>query len=288
MFKKILVPVDFSEASKVSIRYAESLVAEKGQIALIHIFPAKIRETISFYEVPEKVKDLERRIEELRAKAQDELLSIADGLLQRGFNVKVLFREGDPPKEVAEESAKGYDLVVVGIPKERVQVASTALNIIKNSRVSTLVVKESKVKPKFEKVLFTTDFSEISKTAFKELVPKFIKKFSAQVTVLNVFELYPVPYLEQGTAFFVGDLEEVKKNLRERLLREFPGENLTYSVVEGTDAGVEIVDFAESGKYNIIIVSYEEKDWVERAVIGSVSTKVVKLAKIPVLVFKRH
>jgi Universal stress protein UspA and related nucleotide-binding proteins len=48
----------------------------------------------------------------------------------------------------------------------------------------------------------------------------------------------------------------------------------------------QIVDFAEKGKYNLIILAREEKDWMEKVFLGSVSAKVVRLAKIPVLIYQ--
>ncbi|MEO0236442.1 MAG: universal stress protein [candidate division WOR-3 bacterium] len=286
MYKKILVPVDFSQASRVALEYAKLLISEKGQITVMHVFPSKIRETATFFEIPDRVKDLERKIEELRSKSQEELSRISNNLVQEGYTAKAVFVEGEPVRSVSEESGKGYDLVIVGIPKGRAMVASTAISIVKSALPSCLVVKESKSKPKFDRVLFTADFSDASKSAFKDLFQKFIKKFESQITVLNVFELHPLPYIEQGSAFLAGDLEGVKKNLQKRLMLEYPGE-VSYSVVEGAEAGIEIVDFAEKGKYNIIILAYEKKDWVERAFLGSVSTKVVKMTRLPVLVYKR-
>ncbi len=286
MYKKILVPIDFSQVSRDAISYAEKLVSEKGQIHLMHVFPSKIREAVAFFEIPEKVKELEKKVEFLRSQAQEELAKFSGELEKRGFAVRSVFLEGDPVSSVISESSKDYDLVIIGIPKNRVQVANTALSIAKGVSTSCLVIKESRVKPKFDKVLFAADFTDASKTAFKDIVPKFQKKFNSQVTVLNVFELHPMPYIEQGTAFLVGDLEDIKKNLQKRLALEYAGE-VSYSVVEGAEAGIEIVDFAEKGKYNIIILTYEKKEWVERAFLGSVSTKVVKLTRLPVLIYRK-
>ncbi|MGB9823592.1 MAG: universal stress protein [Candidatus Hydrothermia bacterium] len=286
MYKKILVPLDFSQASRDAISFAEELVNEKGQIHLMHVFPSKIREAIAFFEVPEKVKEMEKKVEFLRSQAQQELAKFSAELEKRGFTVKSIFIEGDPVNSVIAESSRDYDLVIIGIPRNRVQVANTALSIAKGVSPSCLVIKESRVKPKFDKVLFAADFSDASKTAFKDIVPKFQKKFNSQVTVLNVFELHPLPYIEQGTAFLVGDIEDIKKNLQKRLALEYPGD-VTYSVVEGAEAGVEIVDFAEKGKYNIIILTFEKREWVERAFLGSVSTKVVKLTRLPVLIYRK-
>lgn len=287
MFKKILVPVDFSQASKIALQYASELLDEKGQLTLIHVFPSKIRETLTFFSTPEIVRDSEQRVEELRARAQQELEKIGKSYEEKGCNVRLIFNEGDPASSVINESLQGYDLVIVGIPEKKAQVASTALNIIKGVKTSCFVVMEHQAKPKFNKILFTADFSDISKIAFKEIALKLVSRLKCEVTVLNIFELYPLPYVEQGVIWMLGDVDEVKKNLQNRLVAEYPGEGVSYAVVEGADAGVEIVDFAEAGKYNIIVMAHEKKDWLERAFLGSVTTKVIKLSKLPVLIYKR-
>ncbi len=287
MFKKILVPVDFSPASKIAVDCARKLLNGKGQLTLIHVFPSKIRETLTFYDIPGKVRELEVRVEELRSKAQQELAKIAQSVEERGIQPKIIFKEGDPASAVIQESMHGYDLVVVGIPEKKAQIASTALNIIKGIRICCLVVKEAKSRLSFERVLFTADFSDVSKSAYSELITKMLKVYKSDVTVFNVFELHPLPYLEQGMTWMVGDIEEIKKNLQGRLVAEYPMKGVTYIVVEGADAGIEIVDFAERNKYNIIVVAHEEREWVERAFLGSVTTKVVKLSKLPVLIYRK-
>jgi nucleotide-binding universal stress UspA family protein len=288
MFKKILVPIDFSDASKAALNYAVELTQGKKQIVLIHVFPAKIREMIAFHDVPERVKALEAEVEELRKKAASELEKITESLNERGIHAKYIFIEGEPAQTVVEESSKGYDLVVVGIPSKKTHVANTCYNIIKGVKTNCLVVKEEKAKFSLKKVLFAADFSEASKKAFNEFAIRFKKEFNVEMAVLNVFELYPLPYLEQGITWMLGDLEQVKKNLEKRLVSEYGAKDVSYHVIEGADAGIEIVDFAEKGKYNLIILTREEKDWMEKAFLGSVSAKVVRLAKIPVLIYQTN
>lgn len=284
MFKKVLVPVDFSPASHTALNYAIELTRGKNQIVLIHVFPSKIREMVIFYDVPERVKSLEMQVKELRERAASELEKMAESLSKKGISVKSIFLEGEPAQAVIEESSKGYDLVVVGIPAKKVQIANTSYTIVKGVKTNCLVVKESRAKFTLKKVLFAADFSEVSKKAFKEFALKFKKEFNVEMTVLNVFELYPLPYVEHGATWLLGDLEQVKKNLEKRLISEYEGKGISYSVIEGADAGIEIVDFADKGKYNLIILTREEKSWMEKAFLGSVSAKVVKLTKKPVLI----
>lgn len=287
MFKKILVPYDFTTASKAALSYALYLAGDKKQLVLMHVLPSKIRETISFYEVPDKVKVLEERVEFLRKKAVEELEKISNSLSEKGIHTKIIFKEGDPSKEVIEESSQGYDLVVVGVDRERAITAGTAFNIVRGVRTNVLVVKEQKSKVSFKRVLFAGDFSEVSKEIYKSVVVKFVKKYECELTILNVFELYPIPYVEQGVNWFVSNIDEVRNNLKKRLRENYPDGEFKYEVIEGTDAGVSIVDYAESNEYNLIILGHEEKGLIERAFLGSVSTKVLKLSKIAVLVVKR-
>lgn len=72
MFEKILVPVDFTEKNEAAVRLAVELVADAGEITLLHVI-----ETIS--DAPfDELEEFYRRIEERSRREMAALAVLAD------------------------------------------------------------------------------------------------------------------------------------------------------------------------------------------------------------------
>ncbi|HHW44054.1 MAG TPA: universal stress protein [Desulfotomaculum sp.] len=116
MFKKILVPVDGSEASRLAVRTAARMAEKFGaEVMLFHVMqlpsPTEMFETFSgkLGEIYYQVKD---RIARFGSRVLEDALKDCEGF-------KVIFKEkavwGEPAREIIQEAAEGrYDLVVMG------------------------------------------------------------------------------------------------------------------------------------------------------------------------------
>jgi nucleotide-binding universal stress UspA family protein len=142
-----------------------------------------------------------------------------------------------------------------------------------------------------KKILIATDGSETAKKA---------ADFGIQIAGLSGAKVYSV-YVIDTTPYYSIPLDQVwSKEVYEQL--ETMGNEITLDVVKtAITAGLEaesvvlkgdpaerIVNFAEEQHVDIIVVGSHGIGGFERLVIGSVSEKVVRHAKVPVLVVREQ
>ena len=286
MYKNILVPFDFSAGSFHALEYAAKFKETwNSRITLIHVFPWTLRELINFYADTLNIAELDKNLEELRNKAQDKLSRVVSTFQDSGIKVHAIFREGIPYLEVLKESESGYDLIIIGVSHKKTGFGITPWKVTRKSRIPCLVVKQSRKKVKFSRILFPTDFSQYSKKAFED-AKKLADSFGSEIVVLNVAELYPAVAGETEVPFSIGDVKVLKKSILGRLMSEFNFEKASFAVLEGMDAGTEISEYARRGKFDLIVMPTHGRTGFERAFMGSVTEKVLKLSRTPVLILK--
>jgi nucleotide-binding universal stress UspA family protein len=139
----------------------------------------------------------------------------------------------------------------------------------------------------FRKILVPTDFSRHSTEAI-HAAADLSRRYDAPVTLAYVFE--PVTYaLPEGHIMQSPvQLEEMRSAFEERLAQ---------TQVEATAAGAlgvdsklltgpvaeEIADYAERGKYDLIVMGTHGRTGLRHLVLGSVTEKVVRIAPCAVL-----
>ncbi|MEP7048961.1 MAG: universal stress protein [Pseudomonadota bacterium] len=137
----------------------------------------------------------------------------------------------------------------------------------------------------FQHVLVATDFSECSKRAL-DLGIELAQKFDAQLTVAHIWE---VPTYSYGPGMYVpGDwltpieaaaqarLDETVEDLKAR----FPNAK---SLLRTGAPWDEILAAAQSVHADLIVMGTHGRRGLNRALIGSVAERVVRLSAVPVL-----
>ncbi len=138
-----------------------------------------------------------------------------------------------------------------------------------------------------EKLLLAYDGSEPSKKAL-EFTKELAKKLNAKVTVLYVIDI-------EKASELLGDMAVDTLEAMMEKARKIVGE----AVEELKKAGVEaepliekggppekIAEVAEKGNYDMIIMGSHGYRGLKRLFLGSVSEKVLKIAKVPVTIVK--
>jgi len=280
-FKKILVPVDGSH----TCLHAEELTAAiaknfKSKVTVIHVVPRDLlhAELESRYRLPSSVRT-----------------EIADWLLQTGrkivWDAEALFKEEglevdarvveyEDPAETVLRVAKDeeYDLIVMGnrgeTEVEVFSLGSIAEKVSRHAECPVLIVKQ---KTKLSKILVAVDGSESAGKAL-EYVSQLAKKHKAKVTLLNV----------QESKIF--DLKpEVARKLGENILSDaatkVKGLKLSTQLEFGNPPET-IIEVAEKGNYDLIVVGSRGLSNVKRFFLGSVSDDVSHHAKCSVLIVR--
>lgn len=116
MFRRILVPVDYSEYSRASASYALAIAARVGAtVDIVHVWdkPTYVSDAVMVRHAGEEHKSL---AELIRQNAEQDMASFMAGLVvPAGTRVDHRLVSGDPISTLMGELKKGeHDLVVVG------------------------------------------------------------------------------------------------------------------------------------------------------------------------------
>jgi nucleotide-binding universal stress UspA family protein len=144
--------------------------------------------------------------------------------------------------------------------------------------------------PKYNKILFCTDFSENSDYAF-EFAYGIAKRDGGLLYILHVIpknphQAYVEGYIPQE------DLERIQKSIEESVEDNFR-EHYIKQIEEGvrfeliTKSGkedVEILKFAQNEKVDIIVIGTHGRTGIEHVFFGSVAEKVVRHSPFPVFI----
>jgi nucleotide-binding universal stress UspA family protein len=137
----------------------------------------------------------------------------------------------------------------------------------------------------YEKILLPTDGSVCSKEAAKHAL-SIAQSYDSKIIVLNVLEIKPTSgiimdtILKEGKAS-LNSVSRVFKNIEKDDNSKKEIEK-SFLMKEGTAAN-EILKIAKKEGVDLIVIGASGKHALERFLLGSVTQKVVKNAKCPVL-----
>ena len=184
--KKILVPTDFSGASRNAEEYAASLAEVFGaEVGLLHVYreylPATVGPepwtvTTSGLHV-ENEKLINREVEYLKTKYSIEVR--AD--VQNGSRSSTI-------KDVANETQA--DLIVMGIRGGRRNkiAGKTVLNTVRKTKIPLLIIPDGSKFTPIKNIVLAVDFNEMIDNACFDALFEFYKKFNSSLRVLHVEE----------------------------------------------------------------------------------------------------
>ena len=151
----------------------------------------------------------------------------------------------------------------------------------------------------FKKVLYPTDFSDCATKAL-EYVKKLQEAGTEEVVLVHVIDVREIETMATGvaelgmtTAEYVSELQKKMRDGAERKLepvkKELKSVGLKVSVK--TPEGIpfkKILRIAEDEDVSLIVLGSHGKSNIREMLLGSVSEKVVRGSKRPVLVIKRE
>jgi nucleotide-binding universal stress UspA family protein len=146
MFKKILYPTDFSDASKKALDYIKQLKgAGTEEVVVLHVIDEREIEHIAHLpELNVSIEELEKRREEY---AKKEMKAIETELKNSGFKVKTEIERGVPFRDIlkAEEQEKDVSVVVLGSHGKscvtEMLLGSVSEKVVRKSSKPVLVVR---------------------------------------------------------------------------------------------------------------------------------------------------
>lgn len=131
----------------------------------------------------------------------------------------------------------------------------------------------------FRKILFPTDFSDYSLKTLEYVVG--LKDVGAREVILA----HVIPALEEyPVTLGIKDKTKLEMQKHERILKD-QGFNVISRVEMGAPAQ-QILSLAEAEKASIIVAGSHGKGLLEEVLIGSVSERIAREAKVPVLIVR--
>ncbi|HEV3339939.1 MAG TPA: universal stress protein [Pirellulales bacterium] len=197
IFEKILVPIDFSDASLVALSRAVTLAKSlDATVTVVHAIPPVSSGAdpvigpdamMVDWRSPASASELEHR---LREGAERQLRAAVDPYLGQGLDLHFRTLWGAPFIEVIHAvQEEAYDLVVVGTRGRsaiaRMLVGSTSTKLVRKCPCPVWVVKPDAKMP-FEAVLAPIDFSEVSHESLR-LAGELAAHLNSSLHVLHVF-----------------------------------------------------------------------------------------------------
>jgi nucleotide-binding universal stress UspA family protein len=309
IFQKILVPVDDSTPSLVAQELAAFIAKKlKSEVTVIHVVSHE------FMHTPEESIRTEERHEHppmgamggempatfhasespLSSLPNEVLGEVADWYHQKGEeaidNAVALFKEegvtadhkivehANPADTILNVAHQGkYDLIAMGASGEDERgphLGSVAGKVLRNSQIPVLIARG---KSRISKILVPVDGSEISQKALGHgaVLAKLTNATTTLLYVLEsgLFKLKPNVSKEIGNRILSKAAERVEGTELQRKM-------------ESGDPAKKIIQVAEEGNYDLIVMGGRGLGAIERFILGSVSDHVVHYANRSVLIMK--
>ena len=277
--KKILWSTDFSDEAQEALLYADEFAkAYDAKIVALHVIPDI---SPALYDAALVVKgELAKRV----AYVKEEALKKFDAIKKaKNLSFDALIKEGSAAKKIIETAEEEKaDLIVLGRKGlsaiEKLFIGSVANQVLRNSPIPLLLTKKKRGKPRFKKILVPTDFSEQEEIE-RDFAWKLAKGFDAELTLLHVLELHDYEFTPQT-------LDEMFDAVMERLKRREKKERedipVSEDVYRAINAAVGIVDYADTHRFDMIVISTCVQSKLERFFLGSTTEKVISYSHMPV------
>jgi nucleotide-binding universal stress UspA family protein len=297
MYRNIIVPVDGSTASEEALPTAAEIARRSG--ATLHIVQIigwldEISKDTGGSGVEASVQATASRIA-----VEYDIAVVGSGVFDPVTGVDYTV----PPSEVVPHVLDRYikdhhiDLCVMtthgrgGVA--RVFMGSVADGILHESRVQCLLMKNG-MRPVHERppllpqrILVPVDFSDRDELLIEHAF-EIGDLYDAQYTLIHVMAPALLP-VAAGAMELMGDAEAARRIVAGRLGSlaasvESPRRRVHTAVVTMPFAASELVDYASSHRFDLVVIATRARSGLKRAILGSVADKVARHATMPVLV----
>jgi nucleotide-binding universal stress UspA family protein len=294
-FDKILVPVDFSEASNKALSYGLSLALEmEAELIVLHVIP--FSPALAYVYPVEGHQVNEEEITSVRTR----LMDLIPPEHHDSISVRALVQAGDVSDTLsAQIEEEKPDLIVMGTRGrrrfERWMLGSVTEHMLRRVHVPLLTVAhvdeahtiEKPAPVPLDRLLYATDLSSESVDATKRAI-ELAHAFSAELVILHVVQNLGWAL---GSEFVPLDVESRTVQAREAAF-EYLVNSVPESAREDPRVRIElrdglpfevILEFAASDRADLIVLNTQSRTGLDRALLGSTAERVVRGATVPVL-----
>lgn len=135
---------------------------------------------------------------------------------------------------------------------------------------------------KFKTILIPIDKSEKTLKSIENLKDTFLKK-EAKVILLHVIDEFNVSAMDYISPDFLSSVRELSNTVLSRAADELEGYDVEKVSTIGTPA-TEILNIVDNRNIDLIIMTKTGSGLVDKYILGSVTSKVVKKTDVPVMI----
>lgn len=282
----VLIPVDFSNASKKALHYGALLALRFGaKLTAAHIVPPSGALSYAF---PADTYELEQKV---FASARAQLPKEIPPAYRERLHTEFVVKAGDVRDELlALVRQENVDLVVMGThgrrTLERFVLGSTTESLLRQLHVPVLTVShrgsleqtQSPFEVPFRRILYATDLSEASPAGL-HYSAELARVLGAHLTMLHVLDLHGALMLDSEADVHARLMGQLHKAVGKEHVDDL---YVTTEVVKGIPYR-EILKFSEKINADLIVINLQSKGLLDRALLGSTAERVIRSAGIPVL-----
>lgn len=299
MYERITVPLDGSTFGRQALPAARAVARRSGgTLRLVHVhamFPP-----IEGEQPPKSFLEME---ETAREEDRERLGVLAADLADEGFAVETQLLEGPVVETLVADVNARADLVVMATHGRgafsRFWLGSVADGLIRSAETPVLLVRpdesrsETRPEPSVESILVTLDGSRLSEQILGP-AGELARLFGAR---LRLFRILP-PVMAPGFAYpdlpagiDAAALQELEESAKARMKQivdrlEEEGHDVEAEVLMDPRPASAILDACEETGPSLVAMATHGRGGLRRAVLGSVTDKVVRGADRPVLVYR--
>lgn len=282
MYDRILVPTDGGDVADVAAETAIALARRfDSTVHVVHV--------LSFGDLPPGVDDAAAT--ELETSGESAVTELAQDVADAGLAVeKALVEAGSSVHRALTTYAERHDidLVVMGTHQrsgvDRLLLGSVAERTVAALPVPVMTVHEKTVfDESFPSILVPTDGSRCARLAFEHAL-ELARETGATLHLLHVVDTTAV-WGAVDTIEFLDVLEESGETLLEQLRETATSagvESVETELLSGTPHRA-IADYAEANDVGCVVMGTHGRTGLERVFLGSVTSRVIRLALAPVV-----
>lgn len=252
--KTILVPVDFSDTTMATCKYALNFVGiEPARLFLFHIYPNQIMVADSSFPAgidsdtfinAEFITELREQAEKNMTQLVKELNLMLPESLQTSIKIDSMVTGGDPEHEIKHICSEiKPDLMVMGTRgngKKGFLEGSMAEKLMNATNIPVIAVPESFKKLRIRNIMYALNFSEYDFDSIKSVIELF-NHVEKEIYIIHI------DLNEQKT-----EEESMMDALEQSLRNTFPDEKFNFHVLNGSDKSIALNDIVDVFQIDLI------------------------------------
>ena len=288
-FKKILFPTDFSDSANHALRQAVDLALVHK--ATLFIFHAILLHTDDPQQLKNQLKDY---LDQLEKETMESLKTKSDELKGRGVAVEISTERSVSPFEAIMDKVNTLypDLIVMGTHGRsgfgKLLLGSVAEKVLRHAPCHVMTLRSDSATAEgyggFQRILVPVDFTDHSRRALE--VAQSLVSEDGSLLLVHVVARTIHPSFYAGGVTRLSQLDpELPKRIEKNLTKLLGSQTGEVVAAEG-DVHAEIMRVSDEKKAQLVVIGTRGLSGVDHFLMGSVTEKVVRHSKIPVLTVK--